>query len=200
MPEASTRTAILDIAQELVQTRGYNGFSYRDVAERLGIRNAAVHYHFPSKADLCTALLVRYREKLVASLARIDEQVDLPRRKLERYIQLFSTTLKGGNRMCLCGVLAAEYSTLPPAAQEELRRFYDDNEAWLARVLGHGRKVRALEFDGPPAVAARAMYATLQGAMAASRVFEDPGRLSSAGRWLVDTLVPSLMEVLLPPD
>ncbi len=69
-----TRTLILDVAQELVQSRGYNGFSYRDIALRLGVRNAAIHYHFPSKGDLGRELLVRYRERLRASLARIDEQ------------------------------------------------------------------------------------------------------------------------------
>ncbi len=101
--------------------------------------------------------------------------------------------------MCICGVLAAEYTTLPEGIQVELRRFYDDNETWLARVLGQGRKLRALEFDGSPAVAARTMYAALQGAMAAARVTNDPGRLTAAGRWLLDALIPSLMEVLLPP-
>jgi TetR/AcrR family transcriptional repressor of nem operon len=200
MASNDTRTEILDHAQELVETRGYNGFSYRDIAERLGIRTAAVHYHFPSKARLGTELIVYYNRKLTASLRRIDEQVLAPRKKLERYIQLFMTKLKGGERICLCAVLAIEYPTLPPEMQRRLKCFIEENEAWLAQVLGQGRKARALEFDGSTPTAARAMYSTLQGAIALSRVSQDPGRLTSAGRWLLDALVPQLMEVLLPPE
>jgi TetR/AcrR family transcriptional repressor of nem operon len=200
MTLTDTRTEILDLAQELVETKGYNGFSYRDIADRIGIRTAAVHYHFATKADLGTELLLYYHQKLKASLQRIDEQVRAPRRKLERYVQLFTTTLKGGNRICLCAVLAVEYPTLPTAVQRELKSFIEENESWIAHVLAQGRKSKALEFDGSTASAARAMYATLQGAIAVSRVAEDPGRLASAGRWLLDALVPQMMEVLLPPD
>ena len=44
-----TREQIVDTALQLLMQRGVNGFSYRDISEPLGIKNAAVHYHFPSK-------------------------------------------------------------------------------------------------------------------------------------------------------
>jgi len=36
-PEADTASDILDIAERLAQTRGFNGFSYADVSSELGI-------------------------------------------------------------------------------------------------------------------------------------------------------------------
>jgi len=64
MTHTDTRTQILDIAEQLARQRGFSGFSYRDISQPLGIRNAAVHYHFPTKADLGIALLERYGDLL----------------------------------------------------------------------------------------------------------------------------------------
>jgi TetR/AcrR family transcriptional repressor of nem operon len=191
------QTEILDLAQELVQTRGYNGFSFGDLAQRLKVKPAAIHYHFATKAELGRALMERYRQRLHASLDKIDELGITPRRKLERYIQLFHTTLKPDNRMCLCGMLAMELTTLPEPLQADVRQFFEDNEAWLAQVLGEGRRAKVIEFEGSSAAAARCVYATLHGAMISAYTFADAGRLSTAGRWLLDALVPPEMDALL---
>ncbi|HEX8915137.1 MAG TPA: TetR/AcrR family transcriptional regulator [Humisphaera sp.] len=191
------QTEILDLAQELVQTRGYNAFSFGDLAARLGVKPAAIHYHFPTKTDLGRALMARYRQRLHASLAKIDEQATTPRRALERYVQLFQATLRPDHRLCLCGMLATELTTLAADLQADVRRFFEDNEAWLARVLGEGRRAKVLEFEGSTAAAARCVYAALHGAMLSAHTFGDPSRLSTAGRWLLDALLPPEMDALL---
>jgi len=198
---ASERKAqILDVAQEMVQTRGFNAFSFGDIADRIGVKPAAIHYHFPSKYDLGVALMRRYRHRLHASLAKIDELRISPRRKLERYFALFQATLKPDNRMCLCGMLATEMPTLSDPIRDEIRGFVEDNELWLARLLGEGRKSGTLDFEGSPAAAARIIYFTLQGAMISSRTFGDPNRLSLTCRWLMDVSMPTMMDALLPPN
>ena len=118
---------------------------------------------------------------------------------MERYIQLFQATLKPDNRMCMCGMLATELATLPDALSDEVRKFFEDNESWLARVLGEGRRMRSIDFEGSPTAASRFMYASLQGAMISARVFGDAGRLSLTGRWLLDALIAPMMDALLPP-
>jgi TetR/AcrR family transcriptional regulator, transcriptional repressor for nem operon len=110
-------TAILDVAEALAQTRGYNGFSYADIAVKLGVTKASLHYHFPSKAELGQALIERYRRLFGAALEAIDQQIPDPRRKLRRYVDLYISVLSN-ERMCLCGMLAAEYATLPAPMQE----------------------------------------------------------------------------------
>ncbi len=191
------QTEILDLAQRLIQTRGYNAFSFGDLAAALGIKPAAIHYHFPTKPELARRLLVRYRQRLHASLARIDEAAVPPRRALERYIQLFQSAARPDNRVCLCGMLATELVTLPGPVQDDVRQFFADNEAWLARVLGEGRRAKVLEFEGSSAAAARCLYAALHGAMLSAHAFADPARLATVGRWLLDALVPPEMDAYL---
>src|ERR1700728_5184156 len=67
-----TSTQILDAAEELVQIRGFNAFSYADVASELGITKAALHYHFATKAELGEALITRYATRFAEALAEVE--------------------------------------------------------------------------------------------------------------------------------
>src|SRR5947209_14524428 len=111
-----TADRILDIAERLVQTRGFNNFSYADIATELGITKASLHYHFPGKAELGQALITRYSKRFSEALAGIDRELPDARAKLEAYAALYADVLRG-ERMCMCGVLAAEYQTLPKKMQ-----------------------------------------------------------------------------------
>jgi TetR/AcrR family transcriptional repressor of nem operon len=182
---ADTKSVLLDCAQELAQTRGLNAFSFKDLAQRVGIRTASVHHHFPTKGDLGRELMARYRERFRAELSAIDAGTRSARRKLERLMALFRATLRDGNRLCLCGMLATEYLTLPLPVQREVRSFYEETEGWLARVLREGRSERAFDFDGSPAVLAKTFLATLEGAMIAARTFDDESRLARAASGLL---------------
>ncbi len=188
MAEAATATRILDVAQRLVQTRGYNGFSYADISAELRIRNASVHYHFPSKSDLGRRLVARYREGFLDLLARLDETVRDPRRRLRRYVDLWIRVAKDGDRLCLCGMMAAESTTLPGPVRTELRRFFDENEAWLTRVLEEGRSSRALRLAAPPRTEARLLTMGLEGAMLVARSYGEPARFREIAERLLAVL------------
>jgi TetR/AcrR family transcriptional repressor of nem operon len=177
-------TRILEVAERLAQTRGFNGFSYADIAAELGITKASLHYHFASKADLGCALITGYSARFEAALAQI-EAAD-PGDTLRRYVQLYEDVLVR-DRMCLCGMLAAEFSTLPHSMRGQLRQFFDRNEAWLATQLERGRMAGALRFDGPPLDLARMLTAGLEGAMLLARSYEEPARFGvTASRLLAD--------------
>src|SRR5690348_7073831 len=120
-PKAENRTAdrILDVAERLVQTRGFNSFSYADIAKELGITTASLHYHFRGKAELGQALIDRYAERFTGDLAQIDRDTPNALAKLETYADLYSGVLKG-KRMCMCGILAAEYQTLPKSMRRSV--------------------------------------------------------------------------------
>src|SRR5262245_32395697 len=117
LPRNEAAKAILDIAEQLVQTRGYNGFSYADIAARLGVTKASLHYHFASKAELGRALIARYHEVFGAALEAIDQRPDEAPKKLRQYVDLYDGVMRN-DRMCLCGMLAAEYATLPAPMQD----------------------------------------------------------------------------------
>jgi TetR/AcrR family transcriptional repressor of nem operon len=178
---------ILDVAVQLAQTRGFNGFSYADIAEKLVVTKASLHYHFPSKADLGRRLIERYRAAFGDALARIDRQAPDARERLRRYVGLYDTVLRD-DRMCLCGMLAAEYATLPEPMQDELRRFFDENEVWLGRVLEEGRKAGELGFRGPAKQRARVILGALEGAMLVARTYRDDRRFASAAKQVLADL------------
>ena len=174
-----TTTRILDSAESLVQVRGFNGFSYGDVATELGITRAALHYHFPGKAELGRALIVRYATRFNAALAGIDASgADAPT-MLGAYARLYADVLRG-QRMCLCGMLAAEYQTLPEPMREAVLGFFDENETWVERVLIRGRDEGTLAFAGEPREAARLIVSALEGAMLVARPYGDVERFEAA--------------------
>jgi TetR/AcrR family transcriptional repressor of nem operon len=178
-PPTAAATAILDVAEQLAQTRGYNGFSYADIAVRLGVTKASLHYHFPSKAELGRALIERYHGLFGAALAAIDLKTELPQIKLEQYVGLYASVLSN-ERMCLCGMLAAEYATLPAPMQEGLKSFFDANERWLTAVLEDGLRAGSLQFREPANSRARVLMGALEGAMLVARSYGNPARFQAA--------------------
>jgi TetR/AcrR family transcriptional regulator, transcriptional repressor for nem operon len=182
---SDTSVRILDAAERLMQMRGYNGISYADIASGLRLTNASLHYHFATKAELGKRLMERYTQTFLAALNKIDASAGSAPEKLERYVAIYAGVL-ANNRMCLCGILAAEYATLPKAVKLEVTRFFDANEAWLAAVLEQGRQDRCLSFSGPALEAARLLVAALEGAMMLARSYGDAKRFdAAAGRLLI---------------
>jgi TetR/AcrR family transcriptional repressor of nem operon len=187
-PELSdTASKVLDVAERLVQGRGFNGFSYADAASELGITKAALHYHFAGKAELGEALITRYAERFARALDAIDARTDDAMDKLRAYAALYGDVLRN-ERMCLCGMLAAEYQTLPAPMQGAVVRFFDDNESWLAGVLEDGRRAGSVRSDGDARDAARMIVGALEGAMLVSRLHADPARFSEAADRLLASL------------
>ena len=185
--DAGTAERALDVAEALAQTRGFNGFSYAHVAAELGITKASLHYHFPGKAELGEALIVRYAERFASALARIDAERPRARERLEGYVGLYADVL-GKRRMCLCGMLAAEYQTLPVRMADAIIRFFDANQAWLTGVLELGRADGTLSFTGSAQDAAQAVLGTLEGAMLLARPYDDLARFHAAASRLLDGL------------
>ena len=142
-PQASADTAqrILDVAERLVQTFGFNGFSYADIAKALHVTKASLHYHFPSKADLGRRLIERYEATFLAALRAIETGSAEPRTQLKHYARIYADVLRD-DRMCLCGMLASDYATLPKAMKEEVRHFFDENEQWPFARPGLNRRRR----------------------------------------------------------
>jgi TetR/AcrR family transcriptional regulator, transcriptional repressor for nem operon len=186
--DRETATRVLDIAERLVQVRGFNGFSYADIAGELGITKAALHYHFAGKADLGEALITRYTSKFAEALAVVDTTAPDAAARLAGYADLYLQVLRN-ERMCLCGMLAAEYQTLPQAMQDAVMRFFDQNERWLEGVLEEGRAEGVLEFAGPARGTARFIIGSLEGAMLIARPYGDNARFQA----MVDSVLGSLI-------
>ncbi|MGA2861057.1 MAG: TetR/AcrR family transcriptional regulator [Steroidobacteraceae bacterium] len=182
IPDTATR--ILDAAERLVQSRGYNGFSYADIAARVGITKASLHHHFETKATLGEALIERYRKHFMQALAAIDANAEDAADRLRSYAGLYAAVLEG-ERLCLCGMLAAEYDTLPTAMQEGIRKFFNVNEEWLAGVLEEGRRRGRFHRRDSARETARLLLSALEGAMLVARPYHDVARFNAAAGHLL---------------
>jgi TetR/AcrR family transcriptional repressor of nem operon len=185
--QADTATRILDVAERLAQVRGFNAFSYADIAAELRITKAGLHYHFAGKAELGEALIERYSARFSEALEEIDRsEADAPA-KLDAYARIYADVLRD-ERMCLCGMLAAEYETLPEPMRKAIVRFFDDNEAWLAEVIEQGRKEGSLRGNGSATDEARAVVSGLEGALLVARPFGDVRRFEGSAARLLKSL------------
>ena len=185
MPTADTATRILDHAERLLQTRGYNGFAYKDIAAELGIRNASIHFHFPAKADLGVALAKRYQERFQEAVA---ELTGSPATRLQAFAQLFERTAASDDRLCLCGMLAAEVGTLPPAVATEVRSFFAWCRVWLTDTIAEGAADGSLKPAATPEICADVVLAALEGGMLLVRGQPDPQRYPTLTRTVLSAL------------
>ncbi|WP_250476294.1 MULTISPECIES: TetR/AcrR family transcriptional regulator [unclassified Caballeronia] len=176
MDKNTVREALLDHAQTLLMTHGYNGFSYRDLSELVGVKTSSIHYYFPTKEDLALEAVNAYSADLMSSIYAIDSSAPADK-KLDRYTKLFGRIIGGGNRICLCGMLAADIESLPEKVRHAVQSFYKANENWLAKVLAEGEAQDTLDAGGKPEAAARTLYAAFQGSLLGCRLFQTRARL-----------------------
>lgn len=179
--EDDTRTRILDVVEPLLMERGFNAISYQDISDRIGIRKASVHYHFPAKADLGVAVIRRYVDRVDAMHVPVEMLTEsMFAVALERFLGVFAAIGARSPRVCLGGILGAEFETLPEPMQAEVRRFFTNLREWLGAVLEAGRAKGAFAFAGDGAETARAMVAMLEGALIIGRALRDPDELAAA--------------------
>jgi TetR/AcrR family transcriptional repressor of nem operon len=166
---ANSREAILAVARKFAQAHGYNGLNFRDLAEGVGIKSASIYYYFPSKADLGAAVAKRYWEDTAVALEAMLAEAADPLSCLHKYSDIFRKSLEGGNRLCLCSFMAAEYDDLPTEVKKEVQTFADVNVAWLSRVLIDAAVVSSEESERR----ALAIFAAVAGAQLMARSRSD---------------------------
>jgi len=182
-PAARSRTAdlILDLAERLIQTRGYSAISYNDIAPALGVTKASVHYHFPSKADLGVAVIDRYVERMGAGLAALAaDPTATTLQLLDRYAEPYLKFAGTPDMVCLSGALAGEILVLPPMMKTRVTAFFEQHQRWLAEILTRGRERGEFTLPAPAAQTARMMVGALQGALLIKRTTGDPTQLTDA--------------------
>ncbi|OPA85685.1 TetR family transcriptional regulator [Pseudomonas fluorescens] len=183
----NAREAILEAAKAAGQHYGYSGINFRSIGEAVGIKNASIYYHFPSKADLGAAVARRYWEDAAGVLETIRQDNPDPLQCLRLYPGVFRNSLENNNRLCLASFMAAEYQDLPEPVKREVLAFADINVAWLAALLTD-MNVGSAEVCQRRA---RAIYTAIAGAQLIARTRADMS--------LYDELVQSYQDAGLIP-
>ncbi|OWV77050.1 TetR family transcriptional regulator [Rhizobium sp. R339] len=172
---ASTSEKILDIAQSLIVAGGYNGFSYADISDAIGIRKASIHHHFPAKAELVAVLVDRYTKQAQAGLQSLREQAASPADQLQFYIDYWRSCIENASQpFCVCAMLASEMQMLPDEVALRVRAHFRNLAAWLTSVLQTGLEQGLFRLDKRPEEQAQMLMASVHGAMLSARALGDP--------------------------
>lgn len=185
---AGTAERVMDVAEALIQQRGYGGFSFDDVAQAVGIRKPSVHHHFRTKADLVAALARRYTERFESALAAIDVARRDPLARLKAYVQLFATTYAQDGRLCVCGMLGAEADALPADVADAVAGFFQLNLTWLTAAFRDAQRSGQVATGQRAANLAELMLSALEGAMVVGRGGRSGAGPSAVGKSLLASL------------
>ncbi|MEM9582921.1 MAG: TetR/AcrR family transcriptional regulator [Pseudomonadota bacterium] len=168
-----TRTSLLNSAEAAARARGFDGFSYADLAEDVGIRKASIHHHFPTKAALSVALMQRYHETLASACAEIAQQHDTAGARLNALVEFYRDALKGGKSLCLCVSFSISRESLSAPVITEIAAFREMLIGWLSAVFTEGETDKSIADVQDPAAEAAAALALIEGAQLAARAQED---------------------------
>ncbi|GAB4371013.1 MAG: TetR/AcrR family transcriptional regulator [Elainellaceae cyanobacterium] len=166
-----TAQQILDVAQELVRSRGYSSFSFADISAQVGIRKASIHYHFSSKEELTKELVKQYRMTFQQKLKQIGLSNSNSQMQLRQFLSLYRQGLSQC-QMCLCGILSAEMAILPASVQAEVRTFFAETQTWLQTLIQVGASTGCLHPRLSPEDEASLLLASVQGAQLIARASE----------------------------
>lgn len=181
-----TSELVLDVAETLARSKGYNGFSYADIAAALGVSKATIHHHFATKADLGLALVDRFSKIVLDALADIRRRSDDASDNLRGYFEIYLGALRV-NRMCLCGMFAAEHESISPEMLAATTVFFDDHVDWLEEVLTRGRNAGRLAAVGEAREDARAILAAMQGGLLIAKSQGSARFMEELAETLLDT-------------
>jgi TetR/AcrR family transcriptional repressor of nem operon len=171
---SSTAEDILASARSLIVSGGYNGFSYADIADMVGIRKPSIHHHFPSKAELVRALVAGYRKEAEAGIENLERAIPGPLDQLRAYIGYWKSCIGDASApFCICALLANELPVLPQEVALEVRAYFRFLSGWLTSVFERGVAQGVIALANTPRVEAEAFMATVHGAMLSARAYGD---------------------------
>ena len=186
----STAERIVSEARNLIMTRGYNGFSYADIAEAVGIRKASIHHHFPAKSDLAKAVIEQTRAVIHAQTEILAAAEPDAGEQLRGYAGYWERCIADNSApFCVAGMLAAELPSLPDDLAASVRAHFADLTGWLTRLLELGVRQGSVTLARSAREEADAFMAAVYGAMLSARAFGDPGRFGSVVETLLSRVV-----------
>lgn len=144
-----TREKIMELGENLIRSKGYNAFSYQDISSELGIRNAAVHYYFPSKENLGTSIVKNNIQRFEEMIENMHSRGFDEWHQLETFIKIYIKSHRE-QRLCIIGSLGPDFNTLSETTKAELKRMTEIILKWLTDLLTVGREKKIFVFKEDP--------------------------------------------------
>ncbi|HAT2073197.1 TPA: TetR/AcrR family transcriptional regulator [Legionella pneumophila] len=182
---SNTKEWILAVAEALIQKDGYNAFSFKDIATAINIKTASIHYHFPSKEDLGVAVISWHADKIATVLSDISNNSSLStKEKIQKFFDAILTiTYNAENKMCLGGMFASDFQSLPVSIQNQAKKFFELIIEWLKGVL------EADGYDNESSLSiAKQIISLIEGGLLLARLYGDETFLEGVRRFIDQTI------------
>jgi TetR/AcrR family transcriptional repressor of nem operon len=164
-----TREKIIELATGLIETMGYSGFSYQDIADKLKIKKASIHYHFPAKEDLGVAVFQAFRKKVDDHILENDFEKATPTEKLTGYFLYHAQFTIDCNQISCIGAITSEWNVIPSKLREQIEEFNKWHVGFIMSILKEGIKKREFHSSGTLEEQALFVIATTKGALPMAR-------------------------------
>lgn len=163
----STRERIIQLTDTLIRDQGYNAFSFYDIAQKLKIKNASIHYYFPTKTDLGIALLESHTEKLHKLQASVQGKDTVT--KIKAFLSIYNVIHNEG-RVCIVGSLATDLKTVESKMAKALSIFANEILAWVTDILQEGKENKIFSFAESPRTKALMIITNMLAAVQLTRL------------------------------
>lgn len=163
----------------MIRQGGYHAFSFRKIAEHIGIKSSSVHYHFASKENLGVVVVRQYTDKFLDSLGQPEDLVKANQDPITVFVNVFRNAVMQNNQgMCLCGIFASAACVLPERVNNATKESFNRIIKWLEHAyLAKGETSHYQQ-------KAQHTMATLQGAVMISNVMRETD--------LIDNIIDSI--------
>ncbi len=164
-----TRSEIVERAKSLFYEHGYDGTSFTDIVNAVGVYRGNINYYFKTKDDILKAVIDRHLEEFGALLAEWTTRHPDPRDRLIDFIHMIAERQAALTRYgCPIGTLNTELGKDRPELQRSARALFDLFRDWLAEQF------RALGSSSDEAIAlALHLLGRAQGVAVIAHVYQD---------------------------
>jgi AcrR family transcriptional regulator len=167
-----TREKIIELGENLIRTKGYNAFSYQDISSELGIKNAAIHYYFPSKENLGTSIVKTNIQRFEEMTGNMQSRGFDEWHQLETFIKIYTKSHREQKR-CIVGSLGPDINSLSAQTVAELKRMSEIILKWLTDTLVSGRQKGLFAFSEEPEIKALLMLSSLVASLQLARLIDN---------------------------
>ena len=166
----TTKETIIEAADQLIRSNGYNAFSFKDISNKIGIKTASIHYHFPTKSDLGVATIKEHTEQFEQLKSGLSNKSPLV--KLKGFLSVYSK-IKSEDKVCIVGSLATDLNTVDDIIKNELKIFAELVLNWVTEILIEGKNQKIFEFQCLPRTKALMIITNILAIVQLSRLTDD---------------------------
>jgi Transcriptional regulator len=186
MAELNTKAKALELGGYYLQTLGFNGFSFQNIADELGIKKASLHYYFPSKEDFGLSLIEEYEKAYIAFTEKLSP-LSAPK-KLDQMFQMFYRMTDDGKKICPTGVLCSDFNSLSKGMKKRLLAFYELQRSWLKETLKQGIQEKEFKKDLNVELQVELIATFIQGSLQVARLRGEAETFKSSAKALIKSL------------